>query len=120
MSASSSGRFISILTFASLGLPFPTYREAWLRSARVLYLQYHRHNQRPFLRVLRNVALQVGADLLFDHAIICALFVTGLAQRLDHHLPDFLHEPIFATGEAPSHDFGRNFNFPGDVMDSDN
>src|SRR6266496_3281385 len=119
MSASISGRFISILTFASLKLIFPTYRQAGLRSTRELNLQNHRHDQRTLLRVLRNVALQVCADLLFDYAIICALFFTGLAQRLDHYLPDLLHETVLAAGKASRHDFRRDFNFASQLMDCD-
>src|SRR5436853_628042 len=104
MSASSSGRFISILTFVSLGLAFPTYREAGLRSTRVLYLQNHRHNQGSLLRLLRNIPFQVSADFFFDHAVIGAFFVAGLSQRLDHNVADFVHESVFAAREAARHD----------------
>ena len=38
-------------------------------------LQNHRHDQRTPRRVLRDVALQVLADLFFDHAIVGFLFV---------------------------------------------
>src|SRR6266496_5531009 len=119
MSASISGRFISILTFASLKLIFPTYRQAGLRSTRELNLQNHGHNQRTLLRMLGNKPLQVRSDLLFDNPVIGALFLAGLAQRLDHNLPDFLHEPVLAAGKASRHDFRRNFNFAGQLMDCD-
>src|SRR5438874_11347413 len=124
MSASISGRFISMVMSKSSKCDFfPTLTLCWIlvnRPSLDLYLQNHRHDQRSFLRVLGNVALQVCANLLFDYAVIGALFLAGLAQGLDHNLPHFLHEPIFAPGEAARHDFRRNFNFPGELVDRDN
>src|SRR5438876_8994855 len=83
-------------------------------------LQDHRHYQRTLLRVLGNVALQVCPNLLFDYAIIGALFLAGLSQSFHHNLPDFLHEPVFTSGASARHDFGRNFNFAGELVDRDN
>jgi hypothetical protein len=49
-------------------------------------LQYHRHNQRPALRLARDVAFQVGADFLLDHAVVGFLFGAGGIEGFDDDL----------------------------------
>ena len=39
--------------------------------------QYHWHDQRPLLGLLRDVAFQICADFFFDHAIVCFFFGAG-------------------------------------------
>src|ERR1700723_1543033 len=43
-------------------------------------LQNHRHNQRALLRLPGNIAIQVGADLFLDHAVVSFFFFAGVRQ----------------------------------------
>src|SRR5215471_10238136 len=57
-------------------------------------LQYHRHDQRSSLRLLRDVALQVGADFFFDHAEVGFLFVAGGFERFHDDLSRALNQAV--------------------------
>src|SRR5205807_49765 len=74
-------------------------------GTRMLNLQYHRHNQRPFLRLLGNVALQISPNLFLDDAIVGLFFVARIFQRLHHDLPRPAHEAVFAGSESPRNNF---------------
>jgi len=65
-----------------------------------LNLQDDRHDQRPPLRLLRNVALQVSANFLFDNAVVRLFFVAGLFKRFHDDLPRALEQAVVARIKA--------------------
>ena len=74
---------------ASPSLPLPSRVHVLIRSADLrdgevqsLYFQDHRHDQRAFLALLVDIALEVGADLFFDHAVVCLLFFARKSQGI--------------------------------------
>src|ERR1019366_3317332 len=91
----------------------------WPRTAPYLDFQYHRHNQRPSLRLARDVALQVGADFLLDHAIVGFLFGAGGIEGLHDDLPDAFDHAVFAGRESARHNLGRSFDQSGELVDGD-
>src|ERR1019366_2159514 len=94
-------------------------RTRWPRTAPYLDFQYHRHNQRTPLRLARNVALQVGADLFFDHAVVGFLFGARGIEGLHDDLAGALDEAIFAGIEAARYNLGRGFDPSGELVDCD-
>src|SRR6201987_3405656 len=94
-------------------------RNSKLKLARSspLDLQNHRHDQRPFLRLLVDVALQVGPNLLFDHAVIRLFFLARDTQRLDHDLLRPLDQPVFAGIKAAGYDFRRRLHHACQFVD---
>src|SRR5207245_11461450 len=77
------------------------------------YLQYYRHDQRPLLCLLGDIAFHIATNFFFDHAIVGFLFFTRLFQGLHHDLPRTVHKAIFAGGEAASDDLRRGFDSTG-------
>src|SRR5208337_562743 len=80
-------------------------------------LQYHRHNQRPPLRLPRDVALQVSADFLFDHAVVGFLFGAGGVEGLHDDLAGAFDHAVFAECESARHNLGRGFDAAGELVD---
>src|SRR5580704_13773152 len=124
MSASISGRFISMVMAAT----YKSYLFSTLPSGSALVnteyrneenlnLQYHRHNQWPPLCLPRDIPLQIGANFFFDHAIVRFLFGAGGIQRLDHDLFDAFDHRIFTRVETARHDLGRRLDAPGQLVD---
>src|ERR1700730_4464276 len=111
MSASISGRFISMViaapskSYSLLTLP-PSYASVNRITKEKSNLQYHRHDQRPPLVLPRDVALQIGADFLLDHAIVGLLFGAGGIEGLDDDLLDALDHAIVAGIEPARHNLG--------------
>src|ERR1039458_4514961 len=91
----------------------------WPRTAPYLDFQYHRNNQRPALRLARDVALQVGADFFFDHAVVGFLFGAGGIEGLHDDLAGALDEAILAGIEAARYNLGRGFDPSGELVDGD-
>src|SRR5581483_4458616 len=82
-------------------------------------LQYHWHDQRAPLGLLRDVALQVSANLLFDHAVVGLFFVAGLLKRLRHDLARAVHESVFASCKSACDDFRGCFDPATQLVDRD-
>src|SRR5271165_3796660 len=82
-------------------------------------LQYHRHDERSLLRLLRDVAFQVRADFFFDHTVVGLLFLTGRLQGLHHQLSRAFDEAVFTRGKSPGHDFRRTLDSPRKLVDCD-
>src|ERR1019366_6164586 len=85
--------------------------------ARRLYLQYHRHDQRSSLRLPGDVALQIGADLFFDHAVIGFLFGAGGIEGLHDDLAGALDNAVFSGSEAARHNLRRGFDPSREFVD---
>src|SRR5579885_877860 len=84
-----------------------------------LNFQNHRHDQRALLRLLGDVALQIGADLFLNHSVIGFLFVARDVKRLHDDLLGPVHQPVFAGVEAAGDDFRRGLDHPGQLVDGD-
>src|SRR5579859_1997640 len=82
-------------------------------------LQYHRHNQRPPLRLARDVALEICADFFFDHAVVGFLFGARGVEGFEDDLAGALDHSVFAGGEASGHDFGGSFDQAAELVDGD-
>src|SRR5208283_766194 len=80
-------------------------------------LQYHRHDQRPPLRLARDVALQVRPDFLLDHAIVGFLFGAGGVEGFHHNLAGAFDHAVFAERKATGHNLGRGFDESGEFVD---
>src|ERR1700691_172196 len=65
-----------------------------------LNFQNDRHDKRTPLRLSGDVALQVGADFFFDHAVICFFFFARLVEGIHHNLASALDQAVFAGVEA--------------------
>src|SRR5438552_11068920 len=83
-------------------------------------LQYYRHDQRPSLCLLRDVALQIRADFFFDHAVVGLFFFAGLFECAHHDLAGAFHQSIFAGVEAAGYDLGCRLDPARELVDSDN
>src|SRR5260370_7376328 len=70
-------------------------------------LQNHRHNQRPAAGTLLDVALQIVADLLLDHAIVGLFLVARTIQRPLHNLPRLGDHLVIVDRHAADHDLRR-------------
>src|ERR1700686_3186617 len=81
--------------------------------------QYHRHDQRSPLVLPRDVALQIGADFLLDHAIVGLLFGAGGIEGLDDDLLDALDHAVVAGIEPARHNLGRSLDASGELVDGD-
>ena len=66
-----------------------------VKSVAILNLQYHRHDQRPLLRLPRNIAFQVRADLFLDHAVIGFFFFAGVRQRVFNDPPGSIQQAVY-------------------------
>src|SRR5262249_28915123 len=86
----------------------PRNPEASSTSTR-LYLENHWHDQGTALRLLGNVALQIGANLFLHHAPIPHFFGRRTFQRLSHHHARCLDQigAVVGYGEPARHHFGQ-------------
>src|SRR5271166_5919474 len=91
----------------------------YIQVQRTLNLQYHRHNQRTFLRLLGNVALQISADFFLDHAIVSFLFFAGVRQCVFDDALCSVHEAVFSGVEAARDDLWRSFHSACKFVDGD-
>src|SRR5882724_12116911 len=82
-------------------------------------LQDDWHNQRPPLRLLRDVALQISANFLFDYAVVRLFFVAGLLKRLHDDLPCALKQAVVAGIKTAGHNLRSGFHASGVFVDSD-
>src|SRR5579864_5106666 len=84
-----------------------------------LDFENYRHDQRSFLGLLGDVALEVGADFFFDHAVVGLFFLAGMRKRIFDHASRAFHETVLADVEAASHDFRRRLDSSGELVDGD-
>ncbi len=77
----------------------------------LLDFQDYRHDQRAFLGLLIDVALQVGADFFFDDAVVAFFFFTRERERVFDDALGAFHESVFADVEAAGHYFRRGLDF---------
>src|SRR5438045_2973465 len=82
-------------------------------------LENYGHDERAFLGLLGDVALQVGADLFFDHAIVPFFFFAGVRERIFDDALGAFHQIVVAGIEATGDDLGSGFGFAGQFVDGD-
>ena len=62
------------------------------------------------LRLLGDIALQIGADFFFDYAVVGFFFFAGMGKRVFDDALGAFHEAVFAGIEAAGHDFGSGLD----------
>src|ERR1022692_160784 len=88
-------------------------------NGRASDLQYHRHDQRALLSLPGNIALQIRANLLLDHAVVCFFLFAGVRQGVFDDALCSVQQTVFSGIEAASYDLRRRFHAAGKLVDGD-